>query len=54
MFVNDFEITVEDVKSKLSIIRTDKSGGPDELKPRLLANIHEKIAMPLFTFSKNP
>jgi len=31
MFLNDFEMTVEDVRSKLSKIRTHKSGGPDEL-----------------------
>ena len=43
----DFEITVEDVRSKLSKIRMDKSGGPDELKPRLLANIYEEITIPL-------
>ena len=52
--LNDFEITVEDVRSKLSKIRTDKSGGPDELRPRLLANIHEELAIPLCHISTNP
>ena len=45
--LRDFDISVEDVKGKLLKLRADKSGGPDELKPRLLLNILEEISEPL-------
>jgi len=52
--LRDITISVEDVEKKLSKIRLDKSGGPDDLKPRLLANIYEELTGPLCClFSKS-
>ncbi len=45
--LRDFDISVEDVLGKLQKLRVDKSGGPDELKPRLLTNISEELSKPL-------
>lgn len=48
------EFTVTDVSKKLMKLRTDKSGGPDELKPRLLFNVYEEISQPLcYIFNKS-
>ena len=41
------ELSVEDVIKALSRIRQDKSGGPDDVSPRLLANIYEELGRPL-------
>ena len=41
------DFSVDDVKKKLSKLRPDKSGGPDDMSPRLLLNIHEEIGRPL-------
>ena len=45
--LNGVKFTVEDVVKKLSKLRADKSGGPDELKPRLLISVYEEISQPL-------
>jgi len=36
------------VKKKLSILRQDKAGGPDNLLPRLLTQIQNEISRPLW------
>jgi len=46
--------TVEEVAKKLEWLRGDKSGGPDDLKPRLLLNLYDEISQPLcFIFNKS-
>ena len=41
------EITAADVSKQLMKLRTDKSGGPDELKPRYLLHVYEEISQSL-------
>ncbi len=41
------KFSVEDVIRALSKVRQDKSGGPDDVSPRLLANIYEELGRPL-------
>jgi len=41
------DFSVEEITKKLAKLRSDKSGGPDDMSPRLLLNIHEEIGRPL-------
>ena len=50
----DFLITKEDICTRLAKLKIDKSPGPDQLHPRILYEIRDVIAYPLFLiFSKS-
>ena len=46
--LQDVHFSVEDVMSLLSKLRIDKAGGNDELSPRLLLELKDYIAYPLY------
>ena len=46
-FLENIAITPNEVKKKLSKLRTDKSCGPDEVHPLLLNNLAETMSIPL-------
>ena len=46
--LQDIHFSVEDVMSLLSKLRIDKAGGNDELSPRLLLELKDYIAYPLY------
>ena len=51
--LEDMNITYEQTYKKLKEIRKDKSQGPDELSPGLLANIAEEIVYPVYHMIQN-
>ena len=44
----DVQFSEEDVRLLLSGIRGDKAGGADELSPRLLLDLRDYVATPLY------
>ena len=50
--LNDFDITIEQVKKLLKSLHTGKASGPDGINPLFLANTAESIALPIFLIFK--
>jgi hypothetical protein len=53
-FLDNIDVTVDEVLKKRSGLKTDKSAGPDSLHPKVLFEVRQSISYPLYVlFNKS-